>query len=186
MNKGQRTIAGLLTVITAVACLASPTAVAFGPSCTFTDAEAYGAGDQPQSVAIGDLDGDLDLDLVVANEGGHNVSVLLNAGDGTFAADVTYGAGDDPKSVAMGDLDGDLDLDLAVANRSSGNISVLLNGCPSTCPADIDGSGDVDFGDVLSILSAWGNAGGPEDLDGSGTVDFGDVLVVLTSWGPCA
>ena len=53
------------------------------------------------------------------------------------------------------------------------------------CPEDIDGSGTVDFGDILAILSAWGNAGGPEDLDGSGTVDFGDILVVLTAWGPC-
>ena len=53
------------------------------------------------------------------------------------------------------------------------------------CPADLDGSGAVDFGDVLAVLSAWGSAGGPEDLDGNGTVEFGDLLVVLSSWGPC-
>ena len=38
----------------------------------------------------------------------------------------------------------------------------------------------------MILLTAWGNAGGPEDLDGSGTVDFGDLLVVLDAWGPCA
>ena len=53
------------------------------------------------------------------------------------------------------------------------------------CPADLDGSGAVDFADILAILAAWGNAGGPEDLDGSGTVDFGDILIVLAEWGPC-
>ncbi len=53
------------------------------------------------------------------------------------------------------------------------------------CPADLDDSGAVDFGDILAILSAWGNAGGPEDLDGSGFVDFGDLLIVLAAWGPC-
>ncbi len=53
------------------------------------------------------------------------------------------------------------------------------------CPADLDGSGAVDFADILAILAAWGNAGGPEDLDDSGTVDFGDILVVLAAWGPC-
>ena len=53
------------------------------------------------------------------------------------------------------------------------------------CPEDLDGSGAADFGDILAILAAWGNAGGPEDLDGSGTVDFGDILVVLAVWGPC-
>ena len=83
--------------------------------CTSLTVRATG----PASVAIGDLDGDLDLDLAVANQGvSDDVSVLLNNGDGTFAADVTYGVGDEPLSVAIGDLDGDLDLDLAVANAS--------------------------------------------------------------------
>ncbi len=53
------------------------------------------------------------------------------------------------------------------------------------CPADLDGNGAVDFDDLLRVLTAWGNKGGPEDLDGSGTVDFGDLLIVLDSWGPC-
>ncbi len=55
----------------------------------------------------------------------------------------------------------------------------------SACPADLDGSGAVDIGDILAILAAWGDKGGPEDVDGSGTVDFGDILAVLTAWGPC-
>lgn len=57
----------------------------------------------------------------------------------------------------------------------------------STCSEDLDGSGTVDFGDVLAILALWGPCEGcPEDLDGSGTVDWGDILVVLTAWGPCS
>jgi len=55
----------------------------------------------------------------------------------------------------------------------------------TSCLADLDGSGAVDFGDILTVLAAWGNIGGPEDLDGSGTVDFGDLLIVLANWGPC-
>ena len=53
------------------------------------------------------------------------------------------------------------------------------------CPADLDSSGAVDIGDLLAILSAWGDKGGPEDLDGSGFVDIGDLLIVLATWGPC-
>lgn len=54
------------------------------------------------------------------------------------------------------------------------------------CPADIDGSGAVDFGDILAILSAWGDCPDcPEDLSGNGSVDFADVLVVLGAWGAC-
>ncbi len=52
-------------------------------------------------------------------------------------------------------------------------------------PPDLDDSGAVDIGDLLAVLDAWGNKGGPEDLDGSGTVDFDDLLIVLDAWGPC-
>jgi carboxypeptidase T len=57
---------------------------------------------------------------------------------------------------------------------------------PEECVGDVTGDGDVGFDDVLAILAAWGDAGGPEDLDGSGFVDFGDLLLVLNAWGPCA
>ena len=57
-------------------------------------------------MAIGDLDGDGDNDLAVANFNRDNVSVLLNRGDGTFVNDVLYGVGDGPRSVAIGDVDG--------------------------------------------------------------------------------
>lgn len=45
------------------------------------------------------------------------------------------------------------------------------------CLADADGSGTVDFGDVLSVLS------GGADLNGDGTSDVSDVLIVLGSFG---
>ena len=79
------------------------------------------------SVAIGDLNGDGNLDLAVANSSSNNVSVLLGNGDGSFQSAVNYGAGDGPCSVAIGDLNGDGDLDLAVANRISDNVSILIN-----------------------------------------------------------
>jgi len=54
------------------------------------------------------------------------------------------------------------------------------------CPEDLDGSGTVDFNDLLSVLNAFGTcAGCPEDLDGNGTVDFNDLLTVLNAFGPC-
>jgi hypothetical protein len=87
----------------------------------------YATGAAPYSVAIGDLDADGDLDLVTADRDSNATSVLLNNGDGTFAAKVDYATGAAPYSVAIGDLDSDDDLDLAVANYISNNVSVLLN-----------------------------------------------------------
>jgi hypothetical protein len=55
------------------------------------------------------------------------------------------------------------------------------------CVADLDGSGDVGFNDLLTILVAWGPCPGcPADLNGDDTVGFEDLLIVLTAWGPCA
>ena len=63
--------------------------------------------------------------------------------------------------------------------------NLSLEPLDAPCPADLDGSGAVDFGDLLAVLSAWGNTGGPEDIDRNGTVGFGDLLLILTEWGPC-
>ena len=68
---------------------------------SFQAARSFDAGNRPQSVALGDLNGDGISDLAVANIGG-GVSILLGNGDGTFQAKVDYGAGLGPKFVALG------------------------------------------------------------------------------------
>ncbi|MGH8865117.1 MAG: FG-GAP repeat domain-containing protein, partial [Burkholderiales bacterium] len=94
------------------------------------------AGDNPESVAIGDVNRDGRPDLVVANLGSANVSVLLGKGDGSFQPAVNLAAGDFPVSVALGDVNRDGRPDLAVANANSDNVSVLLgNGDGTFQPA---------------------------------------------------
>ena len=43
----------------------------------------YATGSRPRAVALGDVNGDGNLDIVTANQDGNSVSVLLNNGDGT-------------------------------------------------------------------------------------------------------
>ena len=66
------------------------------------------------------------MDLVVANYGTNNVSVLLGFGNGTFHTPVNYPVGTKPFSVALGDFNGDGNIDLAVGNQSSNDVSILL------------------------------------------------------------
>src|SRR5262245_28650548 len=89
-------------------------------------AAAEAQSSRPFSVAVGDFNGDKVEDLVVANYGSDNVSVLLGNGDGTFQAARNFGVGSDPHSVAVGDFNGDGKPDVAVANQNSDNVSVLL------------------------------------------------------------
>jgi hypothetical protein len=71
-------------------------------------------------IALGDMDGDTDLDIVsVASS--FSYSVLLNNGDGTFALPIQSGGGF-AVITQVADIDGDGDLDVAgVANRGSDN-----------------------------------------------------------------
>ncbi|MBI4705976.1 MAG: VCBS repeat-containing protein [Deltaproteobacteria bacterium] len=153
----------------------------------FAPAVQYAAGLRPLDVATGDLDADGDVDVVVADEGakGRGVSVLLNAGNGTFAPAVHYEQSAPPLSVVVGDVDRDGDLDLATTNYPSGSsydgaLAVLVN----------DGHGA--FGSAMSYQLP----GRPQDvvigdLDGDGDGDMavarddyyvskgGDVAVLL-------
>ncbi|MFQ5840748.1 MAG: FG-GAP-like repeat-containing protein, partial [Candidatus Methylomirabilales bacterium] len=129
----------------------------FGAQTTFA------TGLTPIFVALGDLDGDMDLDLVVANNASAppTVSVLLNTGTGTFGAQTTFAVGNTPNAVALGDLDGDLDLDLVVANGADNTVSVLL------------GNGAGSFGAQTTFATGLTpNFVGLGDLDGDGDFDI--------------
>src|SRR5258707_853361 len=96
----------------------------------------------PQSVAMGDFNGDGVPDLATANWGSNDVSVFLGNGDGSFQTARGFGADTSPSSVALGDFNGDGVPDLAVANNSSNDVSVLLgNGDGSFQPARNFGAG---------------------------------------------
>ncbi|MCI0635581.1 MAG: VCBS repeat-containing protein, partial [Actinobacteria bacterium] len=95
-------------------------------------------GGAPIDVALGDLDGDGDLDIVTANQGSNNVTVLFNRGPGTFDREGLdhLRVGSRPLGVITADLDGDGDVDIAAANAGSSQVSVLLNeGARSFAPA---------------------------------------------------
>ena len=94
---------------------------------TFGDQAFFTAGNYPDAVALGDLDGDGRLDVAVASGNANSVSVLLGNGDGTFRAKEDYGTGWYPTSVAIGDLNWDGKPDLVVTNSGSNTVSVLLN-----------------------------------------------------------
>ena len=69
----------------------------------------YGAGIYPYSIAVGDFNGDGAADLVVANNGGNNISVLLGNGDGTFGRSST-------PPPAMGRIRSPLEISISTAN----------------------------------------------------------------------
>ncbi|MCA9286656.1 MAG: VCBS repeat-containing protein, partial [Phycisphaerales bacterium] len=128
---------------------------------TFAAAVNYPVLGRPYWLGTGDLDGDLDADVVVSNYFGHTVSVLLNDGSGALGAATDYPVGFFPTILALARLDGDDSLDIAVASAADATVAVLLNNGDGTYlpPAfhpvginpygvtadDFDGDGFVDL-----------------------------------------
>ena len=52
-------------------------------------------------------------------------------------------------------------------------------------PGDIDGDGDVDVDDLMSLIANYGSScsGCPEDVDGDGDVDVDDLMILLGNYG---
>lgn len=53
------------------------------------------------------------------------------------------------------------------------------------CVGDCDGSGAIDFNDLVAMLFDFGNTPLRCDLDMSGAVDFKDAVAALMRYGPC-
>ncbi|MFH1593652.1 MAG: FG-GAP-like repeat-containing protein [Candidatus Omnitrophota bacterium] len=137
---------------------------------SFTDAtEAALPEDYEYSETIecGDIDNDLDLDMVVANY--YNNAVLINDGNGIFEdrSDERiprnqFSAND----VALGDVDGDGDLDMLALGDS--NISLFINDGFGTFE-----DGSIKFPDYMSVPAELGGKSLElVDIDGDGDMDI--------------
>ena len=84
---------------------------------TFSTRTDYPTPGGSYGVALADLHGNGNFDLVTAN-GTNTVSIFLGARDGTFVSRADFGTILSPYTVAVGDLDGDGRRDLVVGSLS--------------------------------------------------------------------
>jgi hypothetical protein len=124
VNEGDNTVSVLLNTTPA------PATTLDGNS--FATHQDFGTGSQPFQVTTADINGDGLPDLIVSNESGATVSVLLNttapgATIPSFASQQTFATGHDPGGVTAVDVNGDGKPDLIVANDGDNTVSVLLN-----------------------------------------------------------
>lgn len=96
----------------------------------FTNQTAYSTGyiSQPCSIAIGDINNDKQLDIIVVNSGTDNVGVLLNYNNGSFANQISYYTSNStsPISVKIGDFNNDHNFDIAFASPIDNSVNILF------------------------------------------------------------
>ncbi|CAF1344331.1 unnamed protein product [Rotaria sordida] len=100
---------------------------------TFTIGVIYstGARSQPSAVAVGDLNQDNILDIVIANFGTNSILILYGYGNGSFGNDTLYQLGYEyrPTSVVLTDLNNDNWTDIAIACYNTDHLEILMKMC---------------------------------------------------------
>ena len=161
---------------------------------SFRPALKFQTGRSPESVGVGDFNGDGILDLAVANTQDDTVSIFLGNGDGTFQMQSTLASGSAPVSVVVADFNADGIADLAIADTNEADVSVLLGNGDGTfqtrmtfatgsspqnlVAADLNHDGVVD----LAVANTRDNT--VSVLLGNGDGTFQGQLISSTGAGP--
>ncbi|CAF1535782.1 unnamed protein product [Rotaria sordida] len=87
-----------------------------------------GTNSHPISIAVGDFNGDREVDIAVANDGTKHVDMMLGNGQGKFAIQTSYEIGFDtpPLVMASGDFNNDVRSEIAIAYDGRDHVDIFV------------------------------------------------------------
>ncbi|CAF3673135.1 unnamed protein product [Adineta steineri] len=133
---------------------------------TFADQVSYlvTIGFCPNDIAIGDVNNDDHLDIIITVVNSNTILIFFGYGNGTFVKGNTYstGSGARPFSIVVGDVNNDSQLDIVVANDNGNNIVVFIGEGDGTFPAQRTYSTGDHSSPVSVVLSDINNDNIPD------------------------
>jgi hypothetical protein len=153
------------------------------------DVDARCVGPLPISVALADLDGDSELDLVVGDDVAGVIAVRFGVGDGSFSKSANYAVDWDAQEIRIADLDGDSVLDMVAVSwnsaakfyRGTGDgtfeAQVRIQG-PST-PVALEVV-DVDSDGILDLVTGGENSR-IQVMLGTGAANFAAPMTLISA-----
>jgi hypothetical protein len=161
------------------------------PNFTLT---TYNVGSGPLGVALGDINQDGVVDLVVGNSGANTATILLGTGGGAFSAGQVLSTGSGPRVPAIADLNGDGNADIAVANNGDSTVSVFLSNGGGSFQAPVTYAvgnspytvmlADMNLDGILDLVTPNGGSSTVSVLLGTGLGTFQAQQSYATDSGP--
>ena len=145
---------------------------------TWAASQEMPVGTEPHGIAVLDVDGDGDWDVVNANHGSNNLSLMINNG-GTLGSPTFFDSGQDGEyALTSGDMNNDGISDLIVGAQDGQTIVVMLGNGNGTFTAQTPQSagglawkltvGDVNGDGNLDVATANGDSNNAAILLGNG------------------
>ena len=125
-----------------------------------------GVGILPSSIAVGDFDGDGNMDFAVTNKTDNTLSIMMGNGSGSSftpasGSPISTGNGTAPTAIVAVDLNGDGKLDLAVAFSGKNKVGIFGGSGSGTFTLQVSPSTGTT---PVSIVAGDFNANGNIDL----------------------